>query len=75
MCDCNMKDLYKGNDATKYEQKYLREIKVDAYNWKTLYQCKKCKTYWEEVFLEGRFGGCPELRKVDQNYVISVWGI
>lgn len=75
MCDCNFKDLYKGNDVTKFQQKCLQEVKVDAYNWKTLYKCKVCNTYWEETYVEGRFGGTPELRKVDKSYVVSVWSL
>lgn len=75
ICDCSLKDLYKGNDATIFEQKCLQEIKVDAHNWKSLYKCKRCSTYWEETFVKGRFGGTPELRKVDESYVVSTWGL
>lgn len=75
MCDCSLKDLYKGNNAVAFEQKCLQEIKVDARNWKTLYTCKVCNTYWEEKYIDGRFGGTPELRKVDENYVWSIWGL
>jgi len=74
MCNCNLKDLYKGNEATTFEQDCLHELKVDAHNWKVLYKCPKCNTYWEETYVEGRFGGSPELRKVNESYVISAWG-
>lgn len=75
MCNCNFKGLYTGNDASLFEHEYLSEIKVDANSWKTLYRCKKCNTYWEETYVEGRFGGSPELRKVDESYVSTVWGL
>lgn len=75
MCECSLKDEYKGNDASIFEQMSLQEIRVDAYNWKTLYQCKECSTYWEETYAEGRFGGTPVLRRVEKSYVESVWGL
>lgn len=73
-CACSSNEKFEGNDATAFEQVCLREIQVDAVNWKTLYKCKECDEYWEETYLDGRFGGIPELRKVDESYVSSVWG-
>ena len=74
-CDCSSKNVYRGNDAMQFEKIWLREIKVDAVHWKTLYKCKECNVYWEETYVEGRFGGVPELKKVDEDYVGSVWGL
>ena len=73
-CNCNSKNMYYGNEATIFEQEYLQEIKVDAHSWKTLYKCKSCNTYWEEAYTNGRFGGTPELKKIDENYIKSFWG-
>lgn len=75
ICECNLKPVFSGNEATIYEQKHLQEIKIDAGKWKTLYRCRSCSAYWEEVYKDGRFGGTPELKKVDINYVKLNWNI
>lgn len=75
ICECNIKDLYEGNEAVLFERKFLQVVRVDAYKWKTLFKCKSCNQYWEEVYIDGRFGGTPELRKVDESYAMSAWGL
>jgi len=74
-CLCNSQSFYKGNGATLFEQEFLREIKVDAIEWKTLYQCKQCKIYWEEHNQEERFVSVPVLQKVSNSHVESNWNI
>lgn len=74
-CGCKLKKIYIGNEVILFKEKYLEEIKVDAYNWKTLYKCKKCSIYWEETYLDGRFGGIPKLKEVDKSYIKKVWNL
>lgn len=75
MCNCYKQDIYEGNNATDFENRFLEEVKVNAFDWKTLYICKDCSTYWEETYLDGRFGGVPQLKKINRNYAISEWNL
>lgn len=74
-CNCDLKNYFKGNEATLFQDKCLEAIKVDVDNWRGLYRCTYCNTYWEETFIEDRFVGIPELKKVTAEYVKEEWRI
>jgi hypothetical protein len=63
------------NKIVDIEKESLIQIKIDAYKWKSLYKCKFCKTFWEERTIEDRFGGVPQLIKIDTDYVKKEWKI
>jgi len=71
--------LLEGKDALLKEQQDLEILAIDGIQWRTLFRCRKCGTYWEEIRDEtkGAYmgGGVPVLRKVDQAYVQSQWKI
>jgi len=52
----------------------LLQLAINGDNWDTLYQCKHCKTFWEERYTGGRWDGWPELYKVNSSYVAEKWG-
>jgi protein-arginine kinase activator protein McsA len=72
-CKCNQNSVIESNDAILYEQNFLHEVKVNAYTWETLYKCKECNTFWEEIYKDGRFGGTPVLKKVSIDGVSEKW--
>lgn len=72
-CDCNEFNHVKGNKVIEFEKK-LFQICVDGQRWKTLYKCEKCNVFWEENYVDGRWGGEPILSKVESDYVIKEWG-
>lgn len=73
-CNCGSKTEYGGNEVIAFKEKYLEILKIDAFNWKGLYRCRECNTFWEETFKDDRWGGWPVLNKVDEKYVSSNWG-
>ena len=74
MLCCSEKEILEGTDYEKI-QKQLTKISIQIEPiWRGLYFCNKCNTYWEEQFIEDRFGGRPYLKKVDEHYVKTNWG-
>lgn len=65
MCDCSERDHYHGTEATEFAKK-LTEVSVNAREWKTLYRCAACGTYWLETYPHSEYhgGGLPELDKI-----------
>jgi hypothetical protein len=54
-------------DSNKFkdiEYEYLFQLKVDAFIWRTLYNCKYCNIFLEERYTEDRLDRVPQLIKV-----------
>lgn len=73
-CDCKNADMITDNNKIMdMEKESLVQLKIDAFKWRTLYNCKFCNTFWEERNTEDRFGGVLQLVKVDKDYVKEEW--
>ena len=74
MLCCSEKETLEGADYENIIGKLTKiSIQIEP-TWRGLYFCHQCKTYWEEQFIEDRFGGRPYLKKVNARYVRTEWG-
>lgn len=74
MCECVERNIVETKSIKEFKHRYLDELTVDGFSWKTLYRCKTCLTFWEERHTDDRFIGEPYLQKVSQEYVANNWG-
>ncbi len=71
---CSQNDKIEDVDYDKVINKLTKiSIQIEPI-WRGLYFCPICKTYWEEQFIDDRFGGRPFLNKVTAKYVEDEWG-
>ena len=73
-CQCQENCKFIGNAVVDYKKKYLLELEVNP-EWKVLYKCKLCNSFWEERSLGGRWNENIELIKVTNEYVSEKWGL
>lgn len=72
-CQCYENDRFTGNVLVEYKNKCLVLLEVNA-EWKALFRCKFCNSFWEERNLGGRWNEDIELLKVSNDYVSTNWG-
>lgn len=74
-CKCGLINTLRDNDAALYTRQNLVAVIIDNDTWRGLYRCKTCQTWFEETFEEARFVDIPILKKVDEEYIRTHWGI
>lgn len=76
MCLCPDQDRLEGGRAIEFE-KQLVQVAFNSDDWRTLFKCSDCDTYWEETRMQTELqgGGFPILSRVTKEYVAREWGI